>query len=60
MWNGHVDRVIWFSAAAVAISAAAFSPVGLEREGLSLGLMIKKAGDQQGRLARQLDFQVTL
>lgn len=54
----------WFGAADVAVAVASAAAVDFERDGVSLGervrLLIKKAYDQEGRLVRQLDVQVTL
>lgn len=70
--SGHGDRATcawkqesgWFGAADVAVAVASAAAVDFEREGVSLGervrLLIKKAYDQEGRLVRQLDVQVTL
>lgn len=72
--SGHGDRATcawkqesgWFGAAYVAVAVASAAAVDFEREGVSLGngervrLLIKKAYDQEGRLVRQLDVQVTL
>lgn len=70
--SGHGDRATcawkqesgWFGAADVAVAVASAAAVDFEREGVSLGervrLLIKMAYDQEGRLVRQLDVQVTL
>lgn len=70
--SGHGDRATcawkqesgWFGAADVAVAVASAAAVDFERDGVSLGervrLLIKKAYDQEGRLVRQLDVQVTL
>lgn len=70
--SGHGDRATcawkqesgWFGAADVVVAVASAAAVDFEREGVSLGekvrLLIKKAYDQEGRLVRQLDVQVTL
>lgn len=70
--SGHGDRATcawkqesgWFGAAGVAVAVASAAAVDFEREGVSLGervrLLIKMAYDQEGRLVRQLDVQVTL